>query len=235
MTSPIRGAIGPYLSRYFKIVRPDVRGLGLSSADFDIARDFNFDACVGDLTAIVDALGAESVHYCGESMGGILGLAFAATQPKRVRTLTLVSTPVQLRSGLGQTIRDMGGVAAWNSATNRSFRFPPDTDPGLLDWYQQELVRNRPEVQLAMAGLVEGVDVASYLPRIEAPVLGLYPTGGEVANDEQARLLTTHIRNLRLVHLPTSYHKVQLVFPATCATHVLHFASQHDGTACHES
>jgi 3-oxoadipate enol-lactonase len=83
----------PYLSRYYKVVRPDARGLGSSSAGFDLERDLTVEALVGDLVAILDALGAQSVHFCGESMGGILGLALAALHPERVRTLTLVSTP----------------------------------------------------------------------------------------------------------------------------------------------
>src|SRR6185436_13013043 len=68
----------PYLSRHYKVVRPDARGLGASPADFDLERGVTVDALIGDLAAICDDLGAQSVHFCGESMGGILGLAFAA-------------------------------------------------------------------------------------------------------------------------------------------------------------
>ncbi|MEI7679316.1 MAG: hypothetical protein WCK07_07960, partial [Betaproteobacteria bacterium] len=85
-----------------------------------------------------------------------------------------------------------------------------------------------------MATLVNTANAADFLPRIEAPVLGLYPTGGPITDAEQERMLTTNIRNLRLVHLPTSFHKVQLVFAATCANAVLNFISQHDGVSCHE-
>src|SRR5580658_9951651 len=59
----------PYLSRFYKVVRPDVRGLGQSSADFDLEKNFTMDACIGDLLAIIDELGQNSVHICGESMG----------------------------------------------------------------------------------------------------------------------------------------------------------------------
>ena len=71
----------PYLARWFKVVRPDARGLGQSPATFDLQRDFTVENCVNDLAAIVDHLGADAVHYCGESMGGILGMVLAATQP----------------------------------------------------------------------------------------------------------------------------------------------------------
>jgi len=234
----------PYLARFFRVVRPDVRGLGRSSADFDLAREFTFDTCVADLAAIVDQLGADSVHFCGESMGGILGIVLAATHPARVRTLTLVSTPVRLSSETKQTYalgyeseaaaQKAMGMKAWVAATNRMTRFPPETDPGLLAWYEEEFAKNRADVQAAMSKLLYGASAASYLPRIKAPVLGLYPTAGPITTAEQERELAASIKNLSMVHLPCSFHKVQLLFPAACANHLLHFASHHDGTVCRE-
>ncbi|HZM43981.1 MAG TPA: alpha/beta hydrolase [Burkholderiales bacterium] len=235
----------PYLSRYYKVVRPDARGLGLSSAAFDLERDLTLSACVGDIAAIIDALGADSAHFCGESFGGILGMALAATHPRRVRTLTLVASPVRINPDVKTTyaaghasraeaVKEMG-MKAWLENTNRSTRFPPDADPGLIAWYNEEYLRNRPEVQLAVARMVGEADAASYLPRIEAPVLGLYPTAGPITNEEQERTLAAGIRNLRMVHLPTSFHKVQLLFPAACTSHLLDFISQHDGSICREN
>jgi len=234
----------PYLSRYYKIVRPDARGLGGSSADFDLENELTLDICVADLVAIIDALGAESVHFCGESMGGIFGMALAATHPRRVRTLTLVSTPVSINRD-AKTSYAMGyasrteavkevGMKAWLEETNRNTRFPPETPPELTAWYTEQFLRNRPEVQLAMARLVNEADATAYLPRIEAPVLGLYPESGRITTREQQDTLAAGLRNLQLIHLPTTFHKIQLLYPATCARHLLHFASRHDGTSCHE-
>ncbi len=235
----------PYLSRFYKVVRPDVRGLGGSSAEFDLDREFTLEALVGDLAAIVAALGAESVHVCGESMGGILGIALAATHPRLVRTLTLVSTPVYIskeakatyalgRASRADAVKEVG-MKAWLEETHRSTRFPPEADPGLVAWYNEEFLRNHPEVQMAMARLVNEANAASYLPRIDAPVLGLYPAAGRIINAEQERTLADGIRNLRVVRLPATFHKVQLMFPAACAGHLLHFISQHDGVVCRES
>ena len=176
----------PYLCRFYKVVRPDVRGLGGSSAEFDLDREFTLEALVDDLAGIITALGAESVHVCGESMGGILGIALAATHPRLVRTLTLVSTPVYIsqeakatyalgRASRADAVKEVG-MKAWLEETNRNTRFPPEADPGLVAWYTDEFLRNRPEVQMAMARLVNEANAASYLPRIEAPVLGLYPS-----------------------------------------------------------
>ena len=230
----------PYLSRFYRVVRPDMRGLGQSSAEFDFEREFTLDHCVADLLAVLDDLGADSAHICGESAGGMVGIALAAAHPQRVRTLTLVSTPVSL-SERGKVDFQPGGSPsrqdreAWLDASNKSMRFPPGTDPGLLDWYKREFTSNRADVQAAMAKLVNSANMTEYLDRIRVPVLGLYPTAGPLTTPEQEKILTDRIRGLRIVHLPSSYHKVQMVFPAACARQLLHFAARHDGVACHEA
>jgi 3-oxoadipate enol-lactonase len=232
----------PYLSRFYKVVRPDVRGLGLSSAEFDLAKNFTLEACVEDARAIIDDLGAESVHLCGESMGGMIGMGLAAEHPSRVRTLTLVSTPISINEKGKVTFADKQskeeqdrGVDAWLEASNRSMRFPPDADPGLIEWYNAEFKKGRREVQAAMGGLANRANVAAFLPRIKAPVLGLYPSAGPLTTPEQEQILIDNIANLRMVHMPATYHKIQLLFPASCALQLLHFIAQHDGVPCREN
>ena len=68
----------PYLSRFYRVVRPDMRGLGKSSADFDLKSEFTLEHCVEDLVTIIDDLGVQSVHVCGESAGDpLLALVLA--------------------------------------------------------------------------------------------------------------------------------------------------------------
>src|SRR6186997_391587 len=208
----------PYLSRFYRVVRPDMRGLGESSADFDLATGFTLEHCVGDMLAIVDHLGAESVHICGESAGGMVCIAFAAAHPKRVRTLTLVSTPVNIPSerrvtyGMTSEAREKDRDA-YIEATNRSMRFPADADPGLLDWYKREFQKNRADVQAAMAsGLVNSANMLPYLGRVQAPVLGLYPSEGPITTPEQKQMLRDQLKDVRLVQLKGAFHKVQLMY-----------------------
>lgn len=229
----------PYLARHYRVVRPDVRGLGLSSADFDLASELTLEHCIGDLCAVLDDVGADSAHVCGESMGGMIGLGVAALHPKRVRTLTLVSTPVSInaRGKVDFSANDAGprSVEAWLEASNRGMRFPAHADPGLVDWYNEEFKRGRREVQAAMGELVNRADTSAYLARVRCPVLGLYPSAGPLTTPEQEATLKRHMPQLEMVHLPADYHKIQLMFPATCARHLLHFAAQHDGMACREA
>lgn len=229
----------PYLARHYRIVRPDVRGLGESSADFDLAREFTLEHCVDDLLAIVDHVGADAVHVCGESMGGMIGLGLAARHPARVRTLALVSTPVRINEKgkvkFSADAQGAAGVDAWLEASNKAMRFPAHADPGLVEWYNAEFKRSRRDVQAAMGEVVNRADVSGYLSAVKVPVLGLYPSAGPLTTPEQEAQMKALMPQLELVHLPADYHKIQLMFPAACANALLHFIAAHDGRAVREA
>jgi len=234
----------PYLSRFYKVVRPDLRGLGQSAKDFNLEQGLNAEAYVDDLAAILDAVGAQSAHYCGESLGGILGMIFAAECSERVRTLNLISAPVFLnesfqdRSKFGygsweEALRRLG-AQGYAQAKNKGDRFSADTDPGLMQWFADEQGKSDVEVLIAMQKLASRIDATPYLARIAAPVLAIYPSAGPITTPEQEELLRKYVSNLRLVHLPSKHHNLHCTQPAACARHVLHFAAQHDGVGCHE-
>lgn len=228
----------PYLARHFRIIRPDMRGLGGSHGDLDPERDFTLDLLLEDLRAVLDHAGAQTVHFCGESMGGIVGLALAARDPERVRTLTLVSTPVFIEQqmkeryalGHGSRIEAMEtlGITEWVAATTRVTRLPADEEPGLFKWYVDEFAKGSAEVQVAMSRLVNQANAREFLAQIDRPVLGLYPTGGQITSDAQERLLAEGLANFEIVHLPTGYHMVQLLFPKACTEALIDFCARFD-------
>src|ERR1041385_7295637 len=84
----------PYLSRFYKVVRPDLRGLGQSQVPDDLETGLTVENYIDDLLAIIDELGDVPIHYCGESLGGILGMVLAAQHPQKLRTLSLVAAPL---------------------------------------------------------------------------------------------------------------------------------------------
>ena len=234
----------PYLSRFYKVIRPDLRGLGQSSDKFDLQSGINLDNYLADLIAILDDVGASSTHYCGESLGGLIGIPLAARHPDLVRSLSLVSTPVfnnaraktTLMAGFPtwrEALKTLGSHG-WSKAMNTSMRFPPGTDQALQDWYAAEMGKNNLEVLIAMAELASPIDVTGFLENINVPVLGLYPNSGPITSGEQEELLKSRIKDLRIVHLPTTFHTLQNIAPATCATEVLHFIAQRDGVTARE-
>lgn len=234
----------PHLARNFRVVCPTLRGLGESGSDFDLDRGLTLENYLADLNAIVDDLGVSSVHYSGESIGGILGYAFAARFPSRVRTLCALAAPLYITeevkkafafgySSWDEAIMQLGSYE-WSKKANSATRFPPGTNPRLVDWYAAEAGKNRPEAMAAMARFAAGANVTSLLERIEAPVLGLYPTTGQVTTNQQVETLKQKIRDFRIVHLPTTYHMVWVLYPAVCARHIAHFIATHEGVACVE-
>jgi len=230
----------PHLARFYKVVRPDLRGHGESPVDFNPATDSTLAGYVDDVLAALDELGLDAVHYCGESFGGVIGMVLAAEHPERVRTLSMVSAPVyqnqksQEAYAAGfptreEALRTLGTVKWAEAIYGAPDFFPEGTDPELRKWYVGEIGKSDAEVLCGLNGLLRHATVRDHLPRIEAPVLSLYPTAGLLTGSEQEALLAEGIRNLRMIHLPTRSHALLTLYPAECARHVLDFVAQHDG------
>ncbi|MEK9826642.1 MAG: alpha/beta hydrolase [Rhodospirillales bacterium] len=229
----------PYLSRDFRIVRPDMRGLGKSIFADGSAVDLSVEGLIDDLLKVIGALGVDKVHFCGESMGGILGLLLAAQHPSLIKTLTLVSTPVFIeeemkeRYALGYASRieamEKLGIRKWVSETTKITRLPADENPGLYEWYVNEFSKGDPDLQVRMSGIVNQANVTDILKDVKVPVLGLYPGEGQITSKSQERLLRNSLSDFSMRKLPTNYHMVQLLFPAVCCEQLRDFCFRHDG------
>ena len=73
----------------FELILYDHRGLGRSAPSDD---PFTIADLAGDAAALLDALGIDSAHVLGISMGGMVAQELVLTAPERVRTLTLGAT-----------------------------------------------------------------------------------------------------------------------------------------------
>ena len=77
------------LKDQYRCVTIDWRSQGQSPE----ARDgHDMDTLTLDLVALLDVLGLDTVHYVGLSMGGYVGMRFAARYPDRVLSLVLLDT-----------------------------------------------------------------------------------------------------------------------------------------------
>lgn len=75
------------LADRFYIVAPDQRGRG--ETDWDPQQNYFADQYAADLGALIDHLGAGTVHVLGHSMGGINALTYALTHAGRFDSLIL--------------------------------------------------------------------------------------------------------------------------------------------------
>ncbi len=231
----------PYLSRHYRIIRPDIRGLGQSPLDFNPHTEISAEALVEDVNAIFDMLG-EPVHYVGESLGGILGVVLAATVPQKMRSLTMLASPLTIPQAT-QTAFACGfenwqvalktlGSQGWSEKVNTATRFPADANPALVRWYAEECGKSNVETLIALSRVACGVNIEPYLEKVAIPTLGLYPTAGTVTRFEEQKI-RDGIKGIRVVNLPTPAHAIQVLMPAECATTLLHFAGLIDGVANH--
>jgi 3-oxoadipate enol-lactonase len=227
----------PHIARRYKILRVDLRGHGESPVDFDPSVSHTLDAYVEDIVAVLDHLKLVDVHYCGESFGGIVGMALAAEYAQRVRSLTLVASPVYQNKNAAyaagyatreQSLRALGTKAWARAIYGAPGFFPTGTPPELRDWYVDEIGKSDVEVLCGLYVLLKNANATALLSRIEAPVFGLYPTAGSLTSSEQEALLTANIRNLRMIHLPTQSHAILTLEPYACARHLLSFVTALD-------
>lgn len=84
-----------FVAKGARVIIFDNRDVGLSQQfggpeDFD--GGYSLEDMADDAFAVLDALGLESAHVVGQSMGGMIAQLMALRQPHRVRTLVLFYT-----------------------------------------------------------------------------------------------------------------------------------------------
>ncbi|HET7656881.1 MAG TPA: alpha/beta fold hydrolase, partial [Bacillales bacterium] len=77
--------------RSYQVIAPDLIGHGQTDSPKRTER-YTMNRAVEDLVSLLDKLGIAKTRLLGYSMGGRLGLAFAASYPERVASLLLESS-----------------------------------------------------------------------------------------------------------------------------------------------
>jgi pimeloyl-ACP methyl ester carboxylesterase len=80
------------VSRGFRVIVPDLRGLGRSERPADVGA-YAVQNSVADVTGILDALGLDDAHVVGHDWGAIVAWFTAMLCPERVRRLVILSVP----------------------------------------------------------------------------------------------------------------------------------------------
>jgi pimeloyl-ACP methyl ester carboxylesterase len=111
------------VARGFRVIRFDNRDIGLSESfdrfgvpnlaldslrhvvGFRVKSPYTLADMAADCVGILDALGIDSAHVCGASMGGMIAQRMAEIAPKRVRSLTLMMTSSGARRLPGPSLK----------------------------------------------------------------------------------------------------------------------------------
>lgn len=96
----------PSLAEHYRVIAPDLRGLGWTDAPRD---GYGKEQLARDVLALLDALGLERVRLVGHDWGGLVAWLTACRHPERVERLMLLNTGHGWASVSPAATRAVGG------------------------------------------------------------------------------------------------------------------------------
>lgn len=210
------GPTAELLSRHYRVIRFDHRGIGLSGKG-DAGR-YTTRLLAEDAVAVLDAAGADLAHVYGHSMGGRMGQWLAIDYPQRVRTLILAATSGGRHPDPGVQ-PDQAALDALVSG---------DTSRLESLFFDAAWVRDNPEATQTFFNSRASAwakarhfkasrehDAWRDLRSISAPTLILHGTNDALTPLPNGLLLREHIRGSVLVRVPGAGHGLHLDHPET--------------------
>ena len=223
----------PKLARRFRVVRPDMRGFGASTA---MPRDFpwSLDRLAEDFCLLMDHLGIERCHLVGAKIGGTIARAFAARRPERIMTLTVVGTPPPLRVGVAEKVPalirefETHGVEHW-ARQNMGSRLGSDFPPEGFVWWTKFMGRTALSTQLGFMGTIACADIRADLPNIACPTLVITTEQSGLGTVEETRAWQQQIPDSELLVLPGNSYHVAATHADRAADATLDFIARRGG------
>jgi class 3 adenylate cyclase/pimeloyl-ACP methyl ester carboxylesterase len=217
LESPIWRHLYVELARDFRLIRYDARGNGLSDRTVD---DISFDAFVGDLEAVADAVQVPRFALFGISQGCAVAVAYAVRHPERVSHLVLYGGYAQGGNHRARTAAQKDEDAAmltlmrlgWGKE-NPAFRqlftslFIPGGTKEQADWYNElQRMSVSPEIAVRIIEANADTDVSALLSRVTVPTLGMHARDDARVPFDAGRRLAAGIPGARFVTLQGRNH-----------------------------
>lgn len=201
----------PRMAQEYRLIRPDLPGLGHSN----VPRGFQYSLAnlATFVTQVMDKARVASAHIIGAKTGGAVAMRLAADYPQRTRTLVVVGgpasplaiadpSPIPQRDRLGSSVsKEM--IAYWNTLFTK-----PD----------REGVKGLGQALSNFDLAKEGV-----LQRIKAPTLVITADRSKMHSVEKARAYQVQIPNSRLVVIRSDAYHIAAANADECVTHTLAF------------
>ena len=218
------------LGSFVRLVQYDKRGQGMSDRDPGVP---TLDDRLGDLAAVLDAVGADRIALGGISEGGTTAAMFAATYPERVSHLALYCTFAHIEAALGDAVMPLW---AENWGTPQTFTVPvmaPSKvgDHDFLRWVNRyERQTMTPAEVLASWRWIREIDLRPVLGSIQCPTLVLHRSGDRMVPVASGRYLAEHIPGARMVELEGDAHAPQWGDTETVLSLTEEFLTGHRST-----
>lgn len=215
----------PVLASTRPLIRRDLPGHG-QSVDPGPGYAWTMDTLVSDLAGFLDALGIQQIHFLGESTAGMLGMAFAARYPDRLRSLTLCASPVTIGPA-AQKLFAFGyddwqialhtlGSYGWACELAKLGGTMGNMSPEQREWTLSQIGKIPVRVLEGYSRMVSETDVTPLLHKIRTPTLILAPTRSAATPMEQQLALKQAIAGTRLVTIDGAAHEIYIDCAEEC-------------------
>lgn len=223
----------PAFTRFFRVLCYDSRGHGESCAP---PGPYTMADLGQDALDLYGALDVKAAHYCGLSMGGMVGMWLAANAPDRVNRLVLCNTaarlgPPQLWDARIAAVQ-LGGMPAIVSAVvarwfTAAFMARPSA---ALDHVRQVLSDTSAEGYCACCEAIRDMDQRDSLERIQAPTLVIAGELDTASPPADGRFLAERIARARYIELAAA-HLTNIEAPEAFTQAVVGFLTDGAGVA----
>jgi 3-oxoadipate enol-lactonase len=203
----------------YRILAFDTRGHGGSEAPKGA---YTLELLADDLKALIDHVGARNPHYCGLSMGGMIGQTFALKYPGVFRTLTLADTTSRYPAEAWPLWQERIKIAEEKGMA-------PLVEPTLQRWFTEPFRKSNPAPVAAIGKLIASTPVAGYvgcchaipkinltarLKEIRCPVLVICGEQDPGTPPAMAREIHDNAPGSKVVMIPNAAHLSNLEQPA---------------------
>lgn len=211
----------PTLRSHFRVLRYDSRGHGQSEVS---PGPYSVSQLGQDVLALLDALHLDKAHFCGLSLGGLVGQWLGIHAPERLRKLVLCNTAAKIGDAAGWNARiaqvQAEGLAGLAEATaTRWFTLPfrrtqPEVVARILDGFR----RTSPAGYVACCAAVRDADFWRDIRRISVETQVFAGDADPVTTAADGRFLEEHIPRAHLVVLRAAHlSNVEEAAPFTAA------------------
>jgi 3-oxoadipate enol-lactonase len=198
----------PELQSRFRILRYDTRGHGQSSVT---PVDYTIEQLGRDVLGLLDSLHLDRVHFCGLSMGGMIGMWLGIHEPERLHRLVLSNTAArigtkELWNARIATVRKDGMRSVAAAVIERWFT--PEfraSFPEKVARAQRMLENSPPEGYAACCAAIRDMDQREAVAQIKTPTLVIYGGRDPVTPASEAHFLTEQIRGAVEVELAAAH------------------------------
>lgn len=196
------------LTKLYRVVRYDRRGHGKSGVP---AGPYSMERFGKDVLAILDDLNIERVHWCGLSMGGMVGQWLGANAPERIDRMILANTscyypdPTNWLNRI-KAVSD-GGIAAIADAVIAAWLTEDyrDREPKIAARMKAMLMATPVQGYVACCEALSRLDQRDLLPQIKTPTLVIAGRHDMATPVEASVFIRSHIPNASMTLLDAAH------------------------------